>query len=72
MEALGMFEKSFVIDTVEKIEMLYNFTVYISLQPFENIRLSNIFGKFLIRGVPRKIVSRATLGTRAIGSPPLV
>ena len=28
-------------------------------------------GKFLRLGVPREIVSRATLGTRAIGSPPL-
>ena len=27
--------------------------------------------KFLRRGMPLEIVSRATLGTRAIGSPPL-
>ena len=39
---------------------------------FWKFKIQPLFlGKFLGRGVPREIVSRATLGTRAIGSPPL-
>ena len=58
-----------IIFTVEKFEILYNFTLSISLQSFENLyKIQPLFlGKFLRLGVPREIVSRATLGTRAIG-----
>ena len=43
--------------------------VYCNLLKYNNQPL--FLGKFLRRGVPREIVSRATLGMRVVGSPTL-
>ena len=59
-----------IIFTVEKFEILYNSTLYILLQSFENIRFGHYFlVNFLglachvkSSGVPREIISRATFG----------
>ena len=73
--ALGMFWRSFAILLLYSGEN-WNFLQILCLNfiaIFWKYMIQPIvLGKFLRRGVPREIVSRATLGTRAIGSPPAV
>ena len=73
--ALGTFWMSFAILCFHS-EEIWNFVQrhclnFIAI--FWKYKIQPLFlGKFLRLGVPREIVSRATLGTRAIGSPTLI
>ena len=71
---LGMFE--WVLQYYFHSGEIWNFVQFHCLLNviaiFWKFKIQPLFlGKFVRLGVPREIVSRATLGTRAIGSPPL-
>ena len=71
MIALGLFWMSLVI-LFSQWRNLKFCTTQNCIAIFWKYKIQPLFlGKFLKLGVPREIVSRATLGTRAIGSPPL-